>query len=87
MEVISSGGLPLISDVRGLRESGSEAALTFSLNSPSQLASLLSLAACPHSREWLLCLLSSRFKRRLSRLNPDLFALAFLALARKLASS
>ena len=35
IEVIASGGVSLVADVRGLREAGAEAALRFSLGSLS----------------------------------------------------
>ena len=82
IEIMSSGGIPLIADCPGLTESGAEAALRFSPNSPEQLAALFSLVSHPPSRSLILLRLSSRFLKRLSRIHPDLLPLAILTQAR-----
>ena len=65
IEIISSGGIPVIADSPGLIESGAEAALRFPSNSPEQhrLSSHLSVTrlSFPSLR------LSSRYLKRLSR--------------------
>ena len=83
IEVMASGGFPLISDVRGLREAGAEAAPRFSSRQPRQLSELLKLM-------WILLRergcresLKPRMRSRLARLNPDLIGLALLAQARR----
>ena len=86
VEVIAAGGLPFVADCRGLREAGAEAAPIFSINHCSDLCSLISLATDASSRAWLLSRLSSRYKSRLSRLNPDLFGLCFLSLCRSIST-
>ena len=83
IEVMASGGLPLLADARGLRESGAEAALRFSPFQPEQLSDLLKLAADPPTRIWLKSKLQQRVRSRLARLNPDLIGLALLAQARR----
>ena len=83
IEVMASGGLSLVADVRGLREAGAEAALRFSPRQPEQLSELLKALADPASRSWLQSLLLPRIRARLGRLNPDLIGLALLAQARR----
>ena len=82
IEVMASGGLSLVADVRGLREAGAEAALRFSSSQPRQLSDLLKLVVDLHTRKWLQSLLLPRVHSRLARLNPDLIGLALLAQAR-----
>ena len=82
IEIISSGGIPVIADSPGLIESGAEAALRFPSNSPEQLAALFSLVSHPPSRSLLFLRLSSRYLKRLSRIHPDLLPLAILTQAR-----
>ena len=82
IEVMASGGLCLVADVRGLREAGAEAALRFSSCQPRQLSNLLKLVVDLHTRKWLQSLLLPRVHSRLARLNPDLIGLALLAQAR-----
>ena len=72
IEVMASGGLSLVADVRGLRESGAEAALRFSARQPEQLSALLKLVANPSARKWLQTQVQPRMRSRLARLNPDL---------------
>ena len=83
IEVMASGGLPIVADARGLREAGGEAALRFFADQPDELSSLLELVADPIARLWMMQHLDRRVKRRLSRLNPDLLGLALLAQARQ----
>ena len=83
IEVMASGGLPLVADVRGLQEAGAEAALRFSPCQPEQLSGLLKLVADPLMRNWLKSELQPRMRSRLDRLNPDLIGLALLAQARR----
>ena len=83
IEVMASGGFPLISDVRGLREAGAEAAPRFSPSQPEQLSELLKLLVDPSTRIWLQSQLIPRMRSRLSRLNPDLIGLSLLAQARR----
>lgn len=83
VEAIAAGGIALISDARGLREAGSEAALRFNPSDAKQLIDLLHLVDDPLSREWLLPCLRSRISNRLQRLNPDLIGLALLAQSRQ----
>ena len=71
----------LISDSRGLREAGGNACLRFSSRNPSQLVDLLCLLLCPDST-WIKSILSHRAKERISLLNPDMFGLALLSIAR-----
>ena len=82
IEVMASGGLSLVADVRGLREAGAEAALRFSPRQSDQLRDLLKAVADPSSRTWLRSQLLPRMRSRLARLNPDLIGLALLAQAR-----
>ena len=84
IEVMAAGGLPLIADVRGLREAGGEAALRFSLDKTSQLTSLLEMLIDPYSRDWVMDCLSRRIRCRLTKLHPDLIGLILLAEARRL---
>ena len=83
IEVMASGGLPLLADSRGLREAGAEAALRFPIDQPCVLSSFLELVAEPRSRAWLQKCLAARTQRRLARLHPDLIGLALLAQARR----
>ena len=83
IEVIASGGLCLVADVRGLREAGAEAALRFSSRQPRQLSNLLKLVIDPCTRIWLQRILKQRMCSRLARLHPDLLGLALLAQARR----
>ena len=83
IEVMASGGLCLVADVRGLREAGAEAALRFSSRQPRQLSGLLKLVIDPNTRTWLQGNLKPRMRSRLARLNPDLLGLALLAQARR----
>lgn len=78
IEVMAAGGVPLISDVPGLREAGSEAAIRFDPHNPSDLISILQSLLIPEYRFWLLKKLAPRISSRLSRLNKDLFGLALL---------
>ena len=82
IEVLASGGIPLIADSRGLREAGAEAALRFSPDHPDQLSSLLELLLHADTNIWLRARLQSRISKRLSRLHSDLLGLALLAQAR-----
>ena len=83
IEVMSAGGLPLVANVRGLREAGAEAAMRFTPDQPQELIGLLHLLLDPASGFWLLSRLQPRIKARLSRLNPDLIGLSLLAQARR----
>ena len=65
IEVMASGGTPLIADSRGLREAGAQAALRFSPDKPSQLVGLINLLLDPHNRPWLQGKLVTRQKLRL----------------------
>ena len=85
IEVMASGGVPLIADVRGLQEAGAEAAFRFSPDQPLQLSSLLELLIDPIVGPWLRATLRRRAQSRLQRLNPDLIGLALLAQARQIA--
>ena len=82
IEVMAAGGLPLVADSRGLRESGAEAAMRFSPDQPQQLIGLLQLLLDPTSRSWLKNRLQPRTEARLTRLNPDLLGLCLLAQVR-----
>ena len=86
IEVMASGGLPLVADSRGLREAGAEAAIRFDPDCPEQLIGVLQLLSDPASRFWLRGLLQSRVEARLARLNPDLIGLSLLALARRVSA-
>ena len=83
IEVMASGGLALVADARGLRESGAEAAFRFSPRQPEQLSDLLKLVTDPLTRRWLQRQLQPRIRSRLTRLNSDLIGLALLAQARR----
>ena len=87
VEVMASGGLPVVSDSRGLREAASEAALRFVPGCPSQLVDFLLMLLDQQSHDWVLRVLSKRANRRLDRLNPDLLGLSLLAQARLAASN
>lgn len=84
IEVMASGGVPLIADARGLREAGGEAALRFSSDQPVQLRALIKLLMDPVCAPWLRSKLQRRVVQRLQRLNPDLLGLALLAQARQI---
>ena len=81
VEALACGAVVLISDSRGLREAGGNACLRFSSRNPSQLVDLLCLLLCPDST-WIKSILSHRAKERISLLNPDMFGLALLSIAR-----
>ena len=83
IEVMASGGIPLVADSRGLREAGAEGAIRFDPDRPEQLIGLLQLLCDPVSRSWLHGLLQPRVEARLARLNPDLIGLSLLALVRR----
>ena len=85
IEVMASGGVPLIADVPGLQEAGAEAACRFDPDCPTQLSSLLQLLIDPIASVWLRAVLRRRALTRLERLNPDLIGLALLAQARQIA--
>ena len=85
IEVLASGGIPIIADSRGLREAGSESVLSFPPGDHHALSALLALVASPASRAWISHFLRSRSIRRLNRLNPDLFGLVFLTICRQIA--
>lgn len=85
IEVMASGGLPLIADVPGLQEAGAEAACRFNPDRPSQLSSLLELLIDPTASAWFRAVLARRAQSRLERLHPDLLGLALLAQARQIA--
>ena len=87
IEVMASGGVPLIADARGLQEAGAEAACRFSPDQPLQLSSLLELLIDPLVAPWFRALLRRRAQSRLERLNPDLIGLALLAQARQIAQN
>ncbi|ABB25097.1 Glycosyltransferase-like [Synechococcus sp. CC9902] len=82
LEVLASNGFPIISDVPGLREAGSECVLRFNPYDVDELISLLNLILDKSSRQMISQYLLPRKIRRLSRLNPDLFCLCFLAQVR-----
>ena len=83
IEVISSGGIPIIASSPGLIESGCEAALRFPPNDSEYLALLFQAVIDPQSRSYFLSLLYSRFQSRLDRLHPDLLPLSLLSQARR----
>ena len=87
IEVMASGGMPLIADVRGLQEAGAEAACRFSPDQPLQLSALLELLIDPLVAPWFRATLRRRAPLRLQRLNPDLIGLALLAQARQIAQN
>lgn len=83
IEVMLAGGLPVISDVFGLREAGAEASLRFDPHDNTQLISILQMLLHSSSRSWIHRKLIFRMSQRLRRLNIDLFGLALLAEARR----
>ena len=87
LEVLSSSGILLVSDVPGLRESASEAALVFPPSDSMYLVLLIQSLLNKILRPWFFSVLSRRSSMRLSRLNPDLFALSLLCQARRLLPS
>ena len=86
VEAMSQGGTVLCADSPGLREACMFACPTFSNKDPSDLVSWLQLLLHPQSAHWLRGHIIPKVQRRLSLLNPDLFALSLVAQAR-LASS
>ena len=81
VEALASEAVVLISDSRGLREAGGNACLRFSSRNVSQLVDLIRLFLSPDSN-WIRTKLALRAKQRISFLNPDLFGLALLSIAR-----
>ena len=86
LEVLASSGILLVSDVPGLRESASEAALVFPPTDSTFLVYLIQAVANVSFGPCLRSVLSRRSVIRLSRLNQDLFALSLLCEARRLLS-
>ncbi len=81
VEALACGAVVLISDSRGLREAGANACLRFSSRNVTQLVDLLCFLLCPDS-DWIKSILAIRAKQRISVLNPDMFGLALLSIAR-----
>ncbi len=84
VEALAAGGTVLAADSRGLQEAGGEAALRFDPQRPEELACLLEMLMNASSEDILQLTLSRRRQQRLDRLNPDLFGLALLAMAREM---
>lgn len=81
VEALACGAFVLISDSRGLREAGGNACLRFNSRNVSQLVDLIRLFLSPDSN-WIRSKLALRAQQRISLLNPDMFGLALLSIAR-----
>ena len=82
LEVLRAGGIPLVSNTRGLRESSGESCFRFNPYCPHELVLLLQILLDTESRSWYQSIVHNRVCSRLSRLSPDLFALHLLVQAR-----
>ena len=86
LEAMASGGMPICTNVRGLREAASGAVPLLDPEQPQQLVAWLELLADSPSRQWFAQACRRRQRARLAETAPPLVGLTLLALARQLAA-
>jgi len=86
LEAMASGGMPICTNVRGLREAASGAVPLLDPEQPKQLVAWLELLADAPSRQWFAQACRRRQRARLADTAPPLVGLTLLALARQLAA-
>ena len=84
IEAMASGGIVVVANSRGLKESGGEAALRCHPEDPENLADLLDMLNSKDARDWIVNVIRRRSISRMKRLSPEIFGLALLALARQI---